>query len=86
LASTPGPKFDSIAKEASDTDIGPASLVTHAVCAADGQRHLTSMLGSPGDRREQQRAAGDRLAMMLGVGQAGEQAPPVVRQRHDASE
>jgi hypothetical protein len=30
--------------------------------------------------------AGDRLAMMFGIGQTGEQAPPIVDQRHGASE
>jgi hypothetical protein len=35
---------------------------------ADGQCHLTGVLGSPGDGREQQGPAGNRLAMMLGIG------------------
>jgi hypothetical protein len=78
--------FPQPSQEASDPDIGPARLVAHAMRAADGQRHLTGVLGSPGDCREQQRPGGDRLAMMFGIGQAGEQAPPIVRQRHDAGE
>jgi hypothetical protein len=54
--------------------------------AANRQRHLTGMLRSPRDRRQQQRPTGDRLAMMLGIGQAGEQAPPIVSQGDDPSE
>ena len=42
--------FPQLSQEAGDAHIGPASLVAHAMRAADGQRHLTGMLGSTGDR------------------------------------
>ncbi len=73
-------------QEAGDPDIGTACLVAHAMRAADGQRHLTGVLGFARDRRQQQRPSGDRLAVMLRVGQTGEQVPPVVDQRHRAGE
>src|SRR5271157_763109 len=78
--------FPELRQKASDADIGLACLVAHAMRAADGQRHLTSVLGSPGDGRQQQGPAGDRLAMMLWIGQTGEQAPPVVDKGHGTGE
>jgi hypothetical protein len=42
------------------------------------------MLGLRADRLKQQRPAGDRLAMLVGVGQADEQVSPVAHQRDDA--
>ena len=74
--------FPQPSHEASDTEIGPACQMSRAVRAADGQRHLAGMLGSPRDGGQQQRPAGYRLAMMLRIGQAHEQAPPVVDQRY----
>ena len=34
-----------------------------------------------GDRRQEQRAAGDRLAMEAGIGEPNEDVPPVVKER-----
>src|SRR5579864_185340 len=42
------------------------------------------MAGLSADGLEQQRPAGDGLAMMLGVGQAHEQIPPIEYQRNAA--
>jgi hypothetical protein len=41
-----------------------------------GDGGLSGMLGLPADRVEQQRPAGDRFAMLVGVGEADEQVPP----------
>jgi hypothetical protein len=47
-------------------------LVTAAVAGGDGQAGLAS------DTMQQQRAAGQGLAVMVGIGQPPEQRPPVV--------
>src|SRR5437763_7673299 len=70
--------------EAGDTQISPACQMLLAVRAADGQRHLACMVGSPRQGGEQERPAGYRLTMMLRIGEAHEQAPPVVDQRYTA--
>src|SRR5260370_18424977 len=70
--------------EAGDTQISPACQMLLAVRAGDGQSHLARMVGSPRQSGEQERQAGYRLTMMLRIGQAHEQAPPVVDQRHTA--
>ena len=64
--------FPQLSQEAGNVDLGAACLVLHAMRAADGQRHLAGMLGARGDRRQQQGAAGDRLAVMFRVGQTDE--------------
>src|SRR3981189_2803118 len=66
--------------EAGDTQIRPACQMLLAVRAADRQRHLARMVGSPRQSGEQERPAGYRLPMMLRIGEAHEQAPPVVSQ------
>src|SRR5260370_27980587 len=68
--------------EAGDTQITPACQMLLAVRAADGQRHLARMVGSPRQSGEQERPAGYRLTMMLPIDQAHEQARPVVDQLH----
>src|SRR5437868_14685921 len=70
--------------EAGDTQISPACQMLLAVRAADRQRHLARMVGSPRQSGEQERPAGYRLTMMLRIGEAHEQAPPVVDQRYTA--
>src|SRR5207237_10211811 len=70
--------------EAGDAQIRPGCEMLLAVRAADGQRHLACMVGSPRQGGEQERPAGYRLTMMLRIGEAHEQAPPVVDQRHTA--
>jgi hypothetical protein len=45
---------------------------------------LAGMTALPGHGVEEQRARGDDLAVMIRVGEAHEQAPPVVDQRHHA--
>src|SRR5207253_2226497 len=67
-----------------DTQISPACQMLLAVRAADRQRHLAGMVGSPRQGGEQERPAGYRLTMMLRIGEAQEQAPPVVDQRYTA--
>lgn len=42
--------FPQPSQKAGYTDIGAAGLVAHAMRAADGQRHLSGMLGPLGDR------------------------------------
>src|SRR6059058_1820368 len=54
--------------------------------AADRQLGLPSMARLPGNRLQQQWPAGDRLTMMLRIGQAYEQAPPVVNETNNAGE
>jgi hypothetical protein len=71
--------FPQTRKEAGNAAVGQPCIVLHGVCAADGQPELSGLLGSPGDRGQQQRPAGDGLAMMLWVGQSDEQAPPIDR-------
>src|SRR5215475_11221030 len=53
---------------------------------AAGDRHggAAGMAGLPADGLKQQWPAGDRFAMMMGVGQAHEQIPPVEEQRDHA--
>src|SRR3984893_2460485 len=70
--------------EAGDTQISPACQMLLAVRAADRQRHLARMVGSPRQGGEREKPAGYRLTMMLRIGEAHEQAPPVVDQRHTA--
>jgi hypothetical protein len=64
-----------LSQEAADPNIGAPSLVAHAMRAADGQPHLTGVLGWARAGRQHQRPAGDRLAMMLGISKADEQIP-----------
>ena len=72
------------AHEAGDAQISPACQMLLAMRAADRQPHLAGMVGSPRQGGEQERPAGYRLTMMLRIGKAHEQAPPVVDQRHTA--
>jgi len=53
---------------------------------ADDQARLPSVTGHAGGGIQQQRAAGDRLAMLASIGQAHKQAPPVVGERGDAGD
>ena len=41
------------------------------------------LAGARRDRREEQRPAGDGLAMQVGIGEANEDVPPVVEQRDE---
>jgi hypothetical protein len=49
-----------------------------------GDRGLSGILNQTADRLEQQRPAGDGLAVPVGIGQADEQVPPVAHQRDHA--
>ena len=51
------------------------------VRACDADRRLPRMPRARRDRREEQRPAGDRLAVETGIGEADENVPPVVKQR-----
>jgi hypothetical protein len=55
------------------------------VAAGDGQGRLTGAPGLPGNATEQQRTAGDHLGMLLGLGKADKQVPPVVDQDNEAA-
>src|SRR5215472_251036 len=61
-----------------------ASSAVLAMRAGDDDRGSAGMLGLPADGLEQQRPAGDRLAMLIGVGQADEQVPPIGSEGDDA--
>ena len=50
----------------------------------DGDAGLAAVAGEPRRGVQQQRSRGDGLGMLKGIGQAHEQAPPVVGQRGDA--
>ena len=54
-------------QEAGDAQISPACQMLLAVRAADRQRHLAGMVGSPRQGGEQERPAGYRLTMMRGA-------------------
>ena len=73
-----------VCEEAGDAQKGAAGAVMLAMWAGDGDRGLAGMLGLSADRLEQQRPTGDRLAMLVGVGQADEQVPPIGGERDDA--
>jgi hypothetical protein len=62
-------------EEVGNAPEGAAGAVMRAMRACDGDRGSAGMLGLPSDGLEQQRPAGDRLAMLVGVGQADEQFP-----------
>ena len=66
-----------LSEEAGNADKSAASPVMIAVRAGDGDRGLAGMLGLPADCLKQQRPAGDRLAMLVGIGQTDEQIPPI---------
>jgi hypothetical protein len=51
---------------------------------ADGDAGLAAMPGEARRGMEQQRTTGNGFGMLAGVGQAHEQAPPVIGQRRDA--
>jgi hypothetical protein len=53
---------------------------------ADGQLHLPGVLGSARNSGQQQWPAGNRLAIVVRVSQANEQAPPIVNQRNHSGE
>src|SRR6266849_5630533 len=55
-----------------------------AMAAGDGHGGAAGMAGLSADSLEQQRPAGDGFAMMIGVGQASEQIPPIAHQRDAA--
>jgi hypothetical protein len=59
-------------------------LVEIGMLAGQRDRGLARMLGASADRGHQPRPAGDGLEPGFGVGQAHEQTPPVVDQRHRA--
>jgi hypothetical protein len=67
----PGQLLRSSAKKVGDAGERPAGAVMLAVAAGD--RHgAAGVSGLPADGLKEQRPAGDRFAMMTGVGQAHE--------------
>ena len=79
LHSLPQPR-----EEAGDAQKSTAGAAVLAVRAGDRDGGSASMLGLPADGLEQQRSAGHRLAMLIGVGQADEQVPPIGGEGDDA--
>jgi hypothetical protein len=59
-------------KEGGDAREGAAGAVMLTVTAGDGHGGAAGMAGLSADGLEQQRPAGDGLAMMIGIGQAHE--------------
>jgi hypothetical protein len=54
-------------EKAGDAGEGAASTVALAVRAGDRQRRASGMVGLPADRLEQQRPAGDRFPVRVGM-------------------
>jgi hypothetical protein len=54
------------------------------VSAADADHYLAGGGGAAADGTQQQRTAGDGLAMVVGVGEAHEQRSLIEHQRHEA--
>src|SRR5437763_697878 len=75
-----------LSEEAGDAHIGPSRLALLAMRAADPQRDLPSVARLSRDGLQQQRSAGNRLAPMIRISQAHEQAPPVINQGNAAGE
>ena len=73
---------DPTLKQGRYTRQGDPCFVEMGVHAGQRDRRLSGMFGAPAHRGHQPRSAGDRLASCFRVGQANEQTPPVVDQRH----
>ena len=54
------------------------------VRAGDLDRRLSRMAHPLGDGVQQQRSARDRLSVTIRLGQAREDVPPIIKQRHEA--
>jgi len=54
--------------------------------AGNGHNRLTGMSGLSADRMEHKRSTGDGFVMLVGIGQAHEERPPVVNQRHQSAD
>src|ERR1700730_15932501 len=74
-------------EEGGDTGERPARPVPLTVRAADRHSGASGMVGLSTNRLQQQWATGDRLAVMVRIGQTHEQVPPVEDEgdnaRHD---
>ena len=55
------------------------------VLTCDGERGLATMLSLGGDPMQQERSTGDRLVMLVGIGESHKEIPPVGDKRHHAS-
>src|SRR5438128_666819 len=64
-------------KESGNTGERPARPVPLTVGAADRHSGASGMVGLSTNRLQQQWATGDRLAVMVRIGQTHEQVPPV---------
>jgi hypothetical protein len=76
--------FSQLRKKTSDAGQRLLGAVMLAVAAGDRHGGAAGVAGLPADGLKQQWPAGDRFAMMMGVGQAHEQIPPVEEQRDHA--
>jgi Mu transposase, C-terminal domain len=72
--------FGQAAQEGGDGRKRPGGGFSFGVRARDADRRLPCVPGAGGDRRQEQRAAGDRLAVEAGIGETDEDVPPVVKQ------
>src|ERR1700739_2165673 len=70
-------RFAQGGEEGGNTAERPARPVPLTVSAADRHCGASGMVGLSTDRLQQQRATGDRLAMMVRIGQTHEEVPPV---------
>src|SRR5436305_14726206 len=64
-------------EEVGDTGEHPARPIPLTVRAADRHSGASGMVGLSTNRLQQQRATGDRLAVMVRIGQTHEEVPPV---------
>src|SRR3954447_22858241 len=71
-------------KEGANPRQGGLSLSSRAVGTGDDQGRLTGMAGSPRHAMQQEGSAGNGFHTTVGIGQATEQAPPVVNQSDTA--
>ena len=69
-------------EQGGDTHQRCPCLLEIGMLSRESDRRLPRMLGSAPDGRHQPRSAGDGLTPGFWIGQADEQAPPVVNQRH----
>ena len=72
--------FGQAPQEGGDGRKRPGGGFGFGVRARHADRRLPCVPRAGGDRRQEQRAAGDRLAVEAGIGETDEDVPPVVKQ------
>ena len=76
--------FHEVAKKQGDRAKRLGGGNRFSVRTRHGDRRLSCMPHSRGDGMQQQRAAGDRFHMPIGLGQTNKDVPPVIKQRDEA--